>query len=139
MLFRVEKTPEPPTNSSGDSLQRPHWPPDTPRRSCNHALKRRTHMSHLTLRAPLSPHSKLPSSSERIHICTSLFEVVSPGAQDSGEVFLRVDRVAGEVGGALSFRCHDSLYVATWGGTSPRCVQREGAAHDESEGVDLIP
>ena len=39
-------------------------------------------MSHLTLCAPLSPCSKLPTSGERIHVCTSLFEVVSPGAQD---------------------------------------------------------
>jgi len=69
-------------------------------------------MSHLTLCTPLSPCSKLPTSGERIHVCTSLFEVVSPGAQDAGEVFLCVDRVAGEVGGALSFRCHDYCFLS---------------------------
>lgn len=111
MPFRVEKTPEPPTSSSGGlptatSSATRHATTISRRRARNHALKRCAQMSHLALCAPLSPCSKLPTSGECIHVCTSLFEVVSPGAQDAGEVFLCVDRVAGEVGGALSFRCH---------------------------------
>ena len=68
------------------------------RRTCEHALKRCAHMSHLILGALLYPWGELATSSERIHVCTSLFEVVSPGAQDAGEVFLCMDRFVGEVG-----------------------------------------
>lgn len=111
MQFGVEKNPGT-TNQQSQGLRAVASPATSNastislRRTCEHTLKRCAHMSHLILGALLHPWGELATSSERIHICTSLFEVVSPGAQDAGEVFLCVDRFAGEVGGAFSFWCH---------------------------------